>query len=258
MTFPPEKFNNLRRFTDELLTIGQTVFRDRVKCPDADHLGMMSITFSAKQAEHMLSVQTLVDARRFADASVIARVMLEGLALLIWSNRAPDERPRAWRAYSLVFDLQTLRSKQATGMMLDADVEQDLLDRLTHEASQFLRQGGDPTDPASYKARWHLDDEGKGLRITDILKDLNDPKLVDLYGELSNWIHWNAKGIGSGLKRDGDLVRIDWSAQYRGALALAVGFQSLFQSLEVLDSRLHLGYAEKLDDLRRRYVAALS
>jgi hypothetical protein len=258
MTLAKEKLDKLPAFAEELITIAEEVFRNRIKCADDDHMGVMAIAFSAKQAEHLISVQVLVGARRYSDAAIIARVMLEGMALLIWSWKAPKQRARDWRAYSLVFDLQTLRSKQAAGERVDQGVEEELLRRLAEEGSQFLKKGGDPVDPASYKLKWHLDDDDKGLRVIDILRDLDDPMLVDLYGDLSNWIHWNAKGIAPGLKREGDVVRINWSQNHWGSLALAAGFQALFQSLEVLSAHLHLGYAERLTGLRKRYVEALS
>ena len=198
---------------------------------EENHLGVMAITFSAKQAEHLISIQILVRERRYADASIIARVMIEGMALLLWSAKSPNDRPRDWRSYALVFDLETVRAKQAAGEKVDTEFEEELLKRLAVEGAQFLKKDANPKEPDSYKPRWHLGEDKKGVTITAILRELANAVIVDLYGDLSDWIHWNAKGIGGGLKRDGNVVHVSWTTNNWGALALAAGFQALFQSL---------------------------
>jgi len=58
-------------------------------------------------------------------------------------------------------------------------------------------------------------------------------------------------------KRDGNVVRVNWTTNHWGALALAAGFQALFQSLEILNEHLALGHKAELDDIRQGYVAQL-
>ena len=65
-----------------------------------------------------------------------------------------------------------------------------------------------------YKPRWHLGEDKRVVTITGILKEFGNAVIVDLYGDLSDWIHWNAKGIGGGLKRDGNVVRVNWTTNH--------------------------------------------
>src|SRR3989442_468384 len=121
MAVPAEKIDKFVQFAEELINLAGEFFRDRIKCGDEDYLGVMAITFSAKQAEHLISIQALVRERRYSDASVIARVMIEGMALLLWSTKSPVDRPRDWASYALVMDLATLRAKQEAGQEVDAE-----------------------------------------------------------------------------------------------------------------------------------------
>jgi hypothetical protein len=250
--------SEFRVFTGELLGIANACFDGGIACAVGDDIGEMATLFTAKQAEHLVTIHALLDAERAMDATTIARTMLEGLALLLWTAKEPGSRARAWRAYSLVVDLATLRERQRAGDVFDASIEAELAARLATDAALFLKRGCDPMQVSSYRTKWHLDADGKPLRIIDILRDVSDDRFVGLYSDLSNWVHWNAKGIWGGLHRDAGRVRISWASNNASAKALAAGFQALVQSLEVLDAHLQLGQSESLKQISSRYVVQMS
>jgi hypothetical protein len=253
-----ETVSEFRAFTDELLTIANAYFDGGIACAGDDDLGEIAVLFTAKQAEHLVTIHALLDANRIMDATTIARTMLEGLALLLWTAREPATRARAWRAYSLVSDLATLRERQRVGEVFDASVETELKTRLAAEAVIFLKHGCDPMQVGSYRTKWHLGADGKPLRIIEILRDVSDSRFVGLYNDLSNWVHWNAKGIWTGLRRHAGRVHISWSDNSASAKALAASFQALLQSLELLDAHLELGESDRLNEISARYVTRMS
>lgn len=248
----------LTAFTRELLGESQSMLAAPICCPESDDLGVMTILFAAKQVAHFETIHFLIDCRKHSDATIIARVMLEGMSLLLWASEDPDDRPKKWRAYSLVFDLRLLRERQRTGGASADDNEDALLTRLETEATVFLKAGRkDFGNPDAYRSRWHLDQSGKPVNISDIISGLDDPNLLLQYDSLSNWIHWNVRGLGRGIRREGDHVRISWDDSRDGALALSASFLAILLTMRALDHHFGMGRTERLLDIRERYVRAL-
>ena len=251
----------LRAFGRELLRAAQQISGSQIQCRESDDFGVMAILFTAKQTVHYETIHVLIESNGHSDATVIARVMLEGMALLEWASADPEDRARKWRAYSLVFDLRTLRTKQKRGEAVPLQDERELLSRLQTHGPMFLKPGSSEQDtgvPTAYRTRWHFDRSGKSLRISDIVGSIEDPNLLPLYDALSNWIHWNAPGLANGIRRDGDRVRIRWDSESDGALALAAGFQALYGTVRMLDQHFALEHADQLKEIRDRYVATFS
>ena len=247
----------LRNHCQSLYELIERTLADTIQCKEDDDLGFMAITFNAKQAEHLGSLATLIAHQQFFDAGLIARTMVEGVALLAWASKAPAERPAKWRAYSVVFDLQWMTEQQETGGDIPEDYESLLLDQLAVLGKQFLKKGKgdqDTGDPQAYKSRWHLDETGKTVSVTDILNDLDSPALVDVYADLSCWIHWNARGLGAALTRKDGRIRIDFASPEYGNLAMVAGFLSALVSVQVLDDHLNLGVAEELVQLKDAFL----
>jgi hypothetical protein len=251
------RFIEQRAVGRQLLTLGQAMSGTPIKCDEADDLGVMSILFAAKQVGHFETISLVLDAGRYADATIMARVMLEGMALLAWAWEDPDDRPRKWRAYSLVFDLRLMREKQQEGESIPVEEERELIDRLNSTGRMFLRRAdADPGDVGAYHKVWHVDRNGHAPRVSEIIRKVDDGGLIAVYGSLSNWIHWNAKGLARGIHREQGRVRIRWDGAREAGAALTGGFQALHLSLRALNQHFELGRSEELADLRNRFLLA--
>jgi len=254
---PPLTTDQVLTFTRELLAASQAVVRGQIRCPESDHLGVMTILFAAKQVGHFETIHSLVGIGKNSDATILARVMLEGMSVLFWASNDPDDRAKKWRAYSLVFDLRLLRERQQSGMATSDDDEEALLVRLETEASVFLKSGRtDHQNPEAYRSRWHLDQSGKAVSISEMIASIDDPNLLPLYDALSNWIHWNVRGLAGGIQREGDHVRIAWDDSRDGSWALSAGFQATLLTMRALDRHFAMGQAQNFLNIRDRYVKA--
>lgn len=175
--------------------------------------------------------------------------MLEGMAVLLWSLKK-EGRALRWRAYALVNDLTLLREKQARGEPIPEDVDEyALLEQLQIHAGPFLRKNRkDVGSPSSYRVRWLLDDDNRELTISAVVEEA-DPGLVDLYGSFCDWMHWNPRGLGRGIRRSPRGVQIGWSNTRDGELALISSFQS---TLGIFESfTCHFGMKRKRKQLVR-------
>ena len=71
----------------------------------------MYLHFLSKQITHMDSILLLKDSR---DSLLIARSMLEGLVLLMWTAGESKERAKLWKSYAYVVDYKTIKRKGTT------------------------------------------------------------------------------------------------------------------------------------------------
>ena len=257
---PTGTAEKLKRHCQALYELLQSVLDAGLASKEDDDMAFMAITFVAKQSEHLGSLGVLIVNERYFDAGLVARTMIEGAALLAWATDAPKERAGNWRAYAVVFDLQWIRQEQAEGKDVPADQEALVLEALKTLGKPFLKTGrghADLGDPNAYKRRWHVDENGKVITVTEILDRLGSPTLVDIYAELSGWVHWNARGLGPALSRTKGRVRIDFGSPEYGNLAMVAGFVSALQSLHILDEKLHLGRGAEIQAIRDAFLADL-
>jgi hypothetical protein len=244
---------SLIQFADKLIELTDDMTQ-QAKFDENDHLALMSLCFVSKQNEHLQSIRILVESRRYRDAGLIARSMIEGLCILLWSARKPQKRPLQWKSYAWVEDYKLMLKKEKAGEKVDPAIKSRIGEQLRIYSAEFLQkpkkrqncQSHLPSDP--YRNRW-IDQN-----VHDICKEVEGDLLYEkIYRETSQWIHWTIRGMSSAIRRD-DLtfVYINTSADM-GATALASGFQSLFQSAKLLNDHLKLGYDERLMDLIAEY-----
>ena len=75
---------------------------------------------------------------------------------------------------------------------------------------------------------------------------------------MSELTHWGVATFARQIRRSPESVYYFKSASStEGAIALAIGFQSLLQSLELLDSYLQLQKGQEIGNLKQLYIAAL-
>jgi len=266
---PDETHDTLSDFCQQLVDRGGVIQRETLTAAANDHLGFMIATFAARQLDQLHAIGYLIIGESPAQAGILARTMLEGFALLYWAHANPDRALR-WRAYSLVHDLKVLREKQAAGDPLDPKHEPELLDRLRRDAQMFLKKRAkqNVTDevlgnPSSYQDVWHVGDDGAKLTISAIIKTLDEedgPKLREMYGSLSKYVHWGIEGLAPHLSRTPSGYSIDLQSEPRDALtAMAMGFQACMQTFLLLTVHFGLDTEQKnLSGIKNEYVRELS
>jgi|SRR5581483_1022231 len=250
----------LRSFVDRLLSLAHEIFQSPIRYNESDHLGFMSLCFVSAQIEHLTSIVTLVEAGQHKDAGLIARSMIEGMCLLVWAAREPLSRPLLWRSYALVQDFQLLGEKEKAGEKVDPSQKSDIMKQLeiygenffTKKAEKAKRKGLPmPQDP--YRENW------SGKKIREVCGEVQGVLLYDkIYREVSQWIHWTPRGLGSTIHREDDWVRYSHQSAKTAATALRSGFQALIESLTLLDNHLKLGFTNRLRELEDEYIKRLT
>jgi len=259
---PLQSVHALESFAQRLLlVIRQVLEPSPPRRDDEDALALMALCFTRKEAEHLRSILALVRAAQYRDALLIARSMIEGVALLTWAAREPSTRPALWRTFVWIEDWRCMQQQARSGDLLDP-LERNIVEEqvlrcgepfLSRAAQDALRAGASlPADP--YWPHWH---EGKSVaRIFQELRDV--PLYLYVYSATSRWIHWSPRGLGASPGGDGDHPDGEAGAPEYAAAALAAGFQTALNTAARLDAHLHLGFAGRLSDLRDEYVRRLS
>jgi hypothetical protein len=223
---------------------------------EEDHLGFMALCFVSKQIDHAISVLGLIPRR---DAILIARSMIEGLVQLLWAAKDPDVLPLKWRQFAWVHDWRLMREKIARGEVVDEEQRLSIEGGLRQFGEQFLTPKGRkardrgtkmPADP--YHSNWRC-----GQQIRHICESVEGDVLYKgPYARFSGWHHWDAEGLGQTIDREGTQVFYSSLSERDSISAIATAFQCLFQTAEIVNGRLALGFGPKLVELRESYLAA--
>jgi hypothetical protein len=228
-----------------------------------DHFAFMSLCFLSRQIEHAGTILRLIPHR---DSALVARSMIEGQIQLFWAAKEPQARGLQWRSFAWVHDWRRSRIAAARGQPPSPEQQQEIQKGLALYGEQFLTrkarhaaltapgkrtgQDGDASDDPYHKY-WRCD---KSLH--DMSSEAGvDGLYKDLYRPLSNWEHWGPEGVGHNLRRSADSVAYIAHSHSVAAQSLAVAFQCLLQSLQVLDGHLCLGLAERLVSMHKAYAA---
>ena len=249
----------LRPSVDVLVDLaGLVVHGSRIPFEADDRAHIMLLSFASKQHDHLHSVRVLVDAGQGADATIIARTMLEGTAQLLWAlNRRPDG-PELWWWYAAVMDWRQLRENEQDGIPVEPErwrIVGELLDTygdwyLSPKAREKQEEGKTlPADP--YRKSWH------GQDVRSMLAAVRGEQHYDLiYRTASERIHWNPRAMLRSLDIVDGNPRGYRGNDSRGALmALIAGFYAMHQALEVLDQDFSLGLEPRLASVLAQFEA---
>ena len=244
---------NLIQFVDKLVKLTDAITQ-QAEFDEMDHLGLMSLCFVCKQNEHLRSIRILVESGQYRDAGLIARSMIEGLCILIWAARKPQERPLQWKSYVWVEDYRLMQKKEKAGEKIDPATKSRITEQLSKYGAYFLKNKNNKIndlhssdDP--YRKKWMVQN------VRDVCKEVEGDKLYEIiYRETSQWIHWTIKGISSAIRRDDSIFRYTNTSEDIGATALASGFQSLFESAKLCNDHMKLGFDNKLNNIREEYA----
>jgi hypothetical protein len=242
----------LRSFVSRLLDLSSKIFKSPIRYKESDHLAFMALCFVGAQVEHLTTINILVGAGQYKDVETIARIMLEGMCLLFWANKDPENRPLLWRSYAYVQDFQLMQDKEEAGEEIDPVYRSQVIEQLCTYGHNFekkeYREGEFP-----YRTKWLQ------KSILEVCDEVGATPLYEkIYRDTSQWIHWTPRGLGSVIHREGDFVHFLPHRKDAAATALASGFQSLHESLVLLDGILELGFASQLNALRDNYIEDLT
>lgn len=236
------------------------------KLPDIkerDHFAFVSLSFLHKQMAHARSVNVLLESGLASDASVIARVMLEGLIYVSWMFQKADERAKKYREHALVSDYRTLLRKEADGTPVPEAQKHKVTSRLSELGSNHLKpekgsqKHGKKNDTDPYQGTWMYDDKGTKITISMMTEALGDKQLKSLYDELSQWSHWTVKGIGRALVWDAQSVRLNSNNVHDAILSCQAVIMALTGTAIAVSAHLKLGMEDQLDSMRTSFVQDL-
>lgn len=243
---------SLRRWASKLLALSDEL--GNIQCSENDHFGFMALLFLGKQREHMKSMLILNES---PDVVLIARSMIEGLCQLLWANKDPDTFGLQWRVYSFILDYRIIQTKIAAGESVDEGSRSRNEEALRLYSEQFLtrearkrRDKGDPLPKDPYRKSWMKQ------KVRQTCEEVKGELLYEhLYSPFSGYHHWDPGGLSIAIDREHNRILYSSKSFEYTASALAVGFQCLLQTLEVVDKHLELSIASRITELREGYIA---
>ena len=224
-----------------------------VKLADKGYFGIMAAAFAYKQLEHFKSILLLVDAGLNRDAVVISRIMMEGFIILKWAREDPEERALNWIKYSAV---ERYRLLYNTPMYEENKVR--IESDLKAYGNQFLKKESknkpfSEINPSDYISNWRglpTGDNFERKSVRDIFKDTGHGDLYEtIYNPSSGWLHWDSLSLQGSVGIEGEYFIYGIETKHLVVASLAVGFDSLNDTLKLLNEHLKSEYANELTTL---------
>ena len=245
----------LRQNLMDLMDLSSKALASPIRIPRGSHLRFMLASFAAKQLEHGSSLLKLESS---IDTVLIARSMLEGLAQLLWAMKQPRRRPLMWRAFTFVLDLRLLDQYSSQGLTVDPETKRHIDQGIRRYGNLFLTEKAKsavlmemppPKDP--FRRNWYTGSEMDIFREIDVTG-----RLEAAYSLFSEWHHWRPGSFGRVLSFHvgSDTFRMTPSDPSQLAMSLAVGFQCVWQTMQLYNARCRLGIGHKLQRLNRRQL----
>lgn len=241
----------LETFCEQICTISEEVLL-RLRASDQDPFGVMSVCFLSKQFEHLRTIR-IISRRR--DSELIARSMIEGLGQLHWAAKDKATRPALWREFGHVLQFRMLREHDELAAAVNSETRERILsraDQLVHFYSKDARRAterGQPLPSDPFQQDW----TGCSPRTLIGQLDVNGPGLYSAYRRFSEWHHWNFAGIARALEGEGPAVSFQPESAVSSSQALAIGFQCLFQTVEVVAAHFGIETESQLSPLYENY-----
>jgi len=245
----------LHRHLEDLVAVSAGAFIPPPGFDPQNHLAFMALTFAVKQNEHARSVLQLDQS---VDAVLITRSMFEGLSQLLWAGQAPQERPLRWRAFPFILDWRRMRRQLVAGQAVPDERQRAIAEGLRRHGEYFLtpraldaQARGLPLPDDPYAKNWYGENE------KDIFTAAGADRIYDeVYGPFSEWHHWRPGAFGHLLQFDEACTTfmMDTRNPSFTAMALAGGFQCLWQTMSFLENILLGRLRADLDRLYESYV----
>lgn len=243
-------------------TLTEELLAGDIRCDiDNDHFGFMALCFLSEQVSYLRAITELVQQGQGKPAGLVARSMVEGMALLRWA-RADPSRPLHWRLYALIVDFRTMKQAAVAGNAIDPQLKVSIENELTAHGDLFLTKAAQrdrdagkrlPEDP--YVRSWYAP-----ASLATIFQQIQGarPLYEYIYRPESERTHWSVGSLGRNIRRTEKGVSYAGDSSLgEAATALAVGFQALIETLQDVDAHLKLGCGDGIRGLRDEYVANL-
>ena len=252
----------LRSYATKATRLAEDLLESNIRADfDDDHFAFMAMCFLSEQTGYLEAITKLVENGLGKPSGLVARSMLEGMALLRWA-RADPSRPLRWRSYAWIADHRTItrdeESKKAVDPQRKVRIEEALKvcgDQFLTDRARKKKKDGTrlPKDP--YVRSWY--DPHSVACIFEQVKGLW-PLYENIYRAESERTHWSVSSLGKNLHQtSGGFVYAGDASPSEAATFLAVGFQALLETLVDVDDHLNLGRNDQICDLKNRYVREL-
>lgn len=244
----------MRQRIAELLAVARGM-TDRVEIKRDDDFALMALCYLSKQIDHAQSVIMLGES---PDTVLIVRAMLEGLCQLKWAAQTREARAKRWRDFVWVHDWRALRARMAQGEPCDVAVVATIQEGLDEFGSTFLKEGrtvpvdvnvqqGDPFHPS-----WTC------TGVDRIFGAVGGEALYAVYKSFSDWQHWSMGGIGRSLSPSPDGMNYLARDSRWELAALALTFQCLWETAELVNGHLNFGLGDQLDHAHDQWLREVS
>jgi Family of unknown function (DUF5677) len=245
---------------DKLLKLGYEILTQDLTHDAKDDFAFMAVAFCRRQMEHLKSLVTLYHNQCYLDLRLVARAIIEGFAYLYWGKEHKEVVPRRWRSYSAVIDYRLAMKNMSSGKTVPDEIKNDIVDKLTKYGSQFLRKKQSlridfKSDP--FQNYWHLDNNGEKVNTYELFKLMNAQPLCVAYEDMSDWIHWNAKGFALILARDENWFGFNYDDKKLVSLAFTSSLLGFTESFLCLIDHFHLEIKKHFLEVRNQSVNAI-
>lgn len=231
--------------------------------PD-DHFAFMAFCFLSKQIEHMRSMRILLNSEQYSDTMIIARIMVEGLAILTYAlNNSDQNIELKWRSFPVILDYRLLLDMKKNGLEVSNEEENDIFEELNKLGDLFLKHKNKSftkyelllSDP--YTSTWSINNQGKQIKKSQFSKNLSED-LLEIYTELSGWVHWDVKKMAHTIKWDNS-YSLKMNANYIDdtKFSLGAGFLSLYGIIEMINYHLKLDLNGVLNEVKSKFESDL-
>lgn len=246
--YTEHELRRLHGYLDRLLGIVDRMHEHGLRVRSDDHFGFVALSFLSKQAVHAASIVRLETLR---DVELVARTMLDGFAQLSWIAQDRDVRALEYRGFAAVQDWLLLHAQLGRGEEVDdesrARVEENFREYgqpFKHQAGRARAQG-----KTSYGASW------LPKSVEDIFSELGVEYLYHIYQGLSEWVHWDVRGIATSLAKTDRGVTFAATSVERAVMACHVAVVCLLQAAGAVAQHLTLPAKAELDGLYAEYAA---
>lgn len=248
MAFPrPESAPRFREHLERVVNL-IAAYKESKKYDENDHFAFMALTFLSKQHTHARTIATLQDSR---DSLLIARTMLEGLMLLLWTELEPAERALQWRAFAIVHDWRLFQQLVARGESFEQAKLDETELRLKGYRKLVFKPGalkdlsaGRPLPPDPYRKHWPT------VTLEDIFNEVGEPQLYGgIYAHFCAYHHWAITGFVGSLRRNQSYVGYVDVNPTDGIMAVLCAAACLTQTAQIRNKAVPFCPMEELDKL---------
>lgn len=242
-------------YLSKLRALSREIIAD-IEVPADDHFGFVAVQFHAKQLDHAQAMLLLAG---HPDAQLVARTMLEGLALLKWCHHDPQIRALRWRMFPLVIEWRHSRASNSPENALQAAALADLESRISAHGDLLLskralkaRRSGRPKPTDPYIRDWY------DAQLKDVFDAVKGQFLYSgAYNFASEWIHWSPGGMVTSIAITDDSMRYSSSSPVIRTSALGEAFRSLAETTILVAQHFGLPQTGELELIANEYLDEL-